>query len=88
MTPVRRSGPPDRKAATKLAKAPLQSNPAHVDLNYDRHIVARVDESIWAALFNGQFRLAIQCRRCGRWLVDARSKRRHYGATCAAKAGV
>jgi hypothetical protein len=41
------------------------------------------DRSIWAALFDGEFRLAIRCRRCGRWLTSGPSKRAGIGAHCA-----
>lgn len=67
--------------------ATSNSNGAANDFDYDRQVVERVDASLWRAVYNGEFRLAVRCRRCGRWLTDGRSKRRHYGATCAAKAG-
>lgn len=71
-------------------RAPEAGTPKNTKRNnafdYDRHIVDRVDESIWSALYAGHFRLATRCLRCGRWLVDGQSKRRHYGAVCALKA--
>ena len=65
---------------------PTASNRQHVaDFDFDRHIVDRVDESIWTAIYNGQFRLAVPCDICGRWLTAGSSKRAHRGPRCAAK---
>lgn len=36
-----------------------------------------------AALAGGNFRLAVQCTRCGTWLVAPTSVRRHLGPVCA-----
>lgn len=58
------------------------------EFDYDRRVVAQVDWSIWRAIFNGEFRLAVQCDRCGRWLTAGASKRAHRGPRCAAKAGL
>ena len=58
------------------------------DFDFDQRVAAQVDCSIWRAIYNGEFRLATKCLRCGRWLTDGRSKRRQHGAICAAKAGV
>lgn len=63
-----------------------QSNAAKADFDYDRHIVDRVDESIWAALFDGHFRLAVRCDVCGRWLTANTSKKAHRTPRCRAKA--
>ncbi|MDQ1247526.1 MAG: hypothetical protein QG597_1896 [Actinomycetota bacterium] len=51
----------------------------------DRGLVG--DRSIWAALFDGEFRLAVPCSRCGRWLTSAASKKHRLGSRCAARAG-
>jgi hypothetical protein len=40
---------------------------------------------IWAQLFDGQFRLAVPCSRCGRWLTAGASKAHRLGAHCRAK---
>lgn len=56
------------------------------NLDFEKHIVSRVDASIWTALFNGEFRLAVRCRRCQRWVTSDRSRRAHMGPRCA-KAG-
>lgn len=50
---------------------------------FDERVIAQVDWSIWRALRAGDFRLAVQCRRCGRWLTDYRSRRAHLGPRCA-----
>lgn len=55
--------------------------------DYDQRVVHQVDSSIWRAVYNGEFRLAIRCDVCGRWLTDGRSKRAHRGPRCASKAG-
>jgi hypothetical protein len=53
----------------------------------DREIVGSVDESIWRALFDGHFRLAVPCEICGRPLVTLASKMARRGPRCAASAG-
>lgn len=55
------------------------------EFDFDRHIVERVDESLWRAVYNGEFRLAVKCDRCGRWLTAGASKRNRLGAHCASK---
>jgi hypothetical protein len=54
--------------------------------DFDQRVVAQVDWSIWRAIFAGEFRLAVQCDMCGRWLTAGASKRAHRGPRCAAKA--
>lgn len=41
------------------------------------------DKILMAALADGHFRLAVQCSRCGTWLVAPSSVRRHLGPVCA-----
>lgn len=60
-----------------------QAEPA--DFDFDQQIVHRVDESIWRAVYNGEFRLAVRCKRCGRWLTSGLSKRERLGAHCKTK---
>jgi hypothetical protein len=55
------------------------------EFDYDKRIVDRVDESIWRAVFNGQFRLAVKCDMCGRWLTAGTSKKAHRGPRCSEK---
>jgi hypothetical protein len=64
-----------------------QSTAPPADFDYDRRVVGQVDWSIWRALDRGEFRLAVRCRRCGRWLTAGASKRNGMGTHCAAKAG-
>lgn len=73
---------PAPSAATTLNQP--QRNPESDD--FDQQVVAQVDFSIWRAVYNGQFRLAVRCDRCGRWLTHGISKRNHLGPRCATKA--
>jgi len=57
------------------------------DFDFDQRVVAQVDWSIWQALFDGHFKLAVQCDVCGRWLTANASKKAHRGPRCAARAG-
>lgn len=41
------------------------------------------DKLLMAALAQGGFRLAVQCERCGTWLVAPASVKRHLGPVCA-----
>lgn len=41
------------------------------------------EKLLMAALAQGGFRLAVQCTRCGTWLVAPTSVRRHLGPVCA-----
>lgn len=59
--------------------------PTFDELGFDKAIVDAVGRDIWAALFDGHFRLAVKCRRCGRWLTHGTSKRNHLGPSCATK---
>lgn len=74
------------KGQPKLAKASINPSKRHADFEYGKHILSGVEKTLWAAVFDGDFRIAVRCRRCKRWLVDGKSKRRHYGAVCAAEA--
>jgi len=53
------------------------------ELHDERHLVG--DASIWEALFDGKFRLAVQCDTCGRWLTSGASRRAHRGPVCRAR---
>lgn len=83
MTATKRPAPPQDRPSHNSTDTPDSTT----DLDFDRHIVDRVDESIWRAVYNGEFRLAVRCDVCGRWLTDGRSKRAHRGPRCAEKAG-
>lgn len=82
-----KSGPaPAKKPVPTPTDDDNQSTVSRSEFDYDRSIVDRVDESLWRAVYNGEFRLAVRCSRCGRWLCDGRSKRAGMGPRCAAKA--
>jgi hypothetical protein len=53
----------------------------------EQRVTAQVDWSIWQAVFNGHFKLAVKCDVCGRWLTANASKRAHRGPRCSARAG-
>jgi hypothetical protein len=58
---------------------------AVVDLDLDKRTVDSVDASIWNALMDGHFRLAVPCDTCGRFLTANSSKKAHRGPRCRAK---
>lgn len=55
------------------------------DFDFDKRVADQVDWSIWRAIYNGHFRLAVKCERCGRWLTAGSSKRNRLGSHCKAK---
>ena len=55
------------------------------EFDYEQRVVYQVDSSIWRAIYRGEFRLAVQCDTCGRWLTAGASKKAHRGPRCAAK---
>ena len=84
-----------RKGRAPNGNPGLFSTPPSVDtkvttksesFDFDQRVVSQVDWSIWRAIFAGEFRLAVQCDMCGRWLTAGASKRAHRGPRCAAKA--
>ncbi len=77
----------ERPAVSDRAPAAATDEPTAtiLPLEVSKSVADQVDWSLWAALYDGQFRLATRCRRCGRWLVDGRSKRRNLGKHCAAR---
>lgn len=85
--PTRRSPGTSARATPTTATVDNQESTAgETEFDFDKRVVDQVDWSIWRALYNGEFRLAFKCRRCGRWLTDGRSKRAHLGPVCRAKA--
>ena len=89
------TAPPQRKGRASKGNPDLFSTPPSADtkvtaksesFDFDQRVVSQVDWSIWQAIFNGQFRLAVQCDICGRWLTAGASKRAHRGPRCAARA--
>lgn len=84
--PKRRSGPAVSGQAATTPPSDTADHTATADaLAADKAAVAEVDASIWSAIYAGQFRLAVRCDICGRWLTAGRSKRAHRGPRCAAK---
>jgi hypothetical protein len=41
------------------------------------------EKLLMAALRSGDYRLAVQCKRCGTWLVATTSVKKHLGPVCA-----
>lgn len=74
---------PTGPSSTKLDNDSIS---ATVDFDIAKRVADQVDWSIWRAIYAGEFRLAVRCQRCGRWLTAGPSKRERVGAHCAAKA--
>lgn len=72
--------------ATELATATGKNTARPGYDDFDKRVADQVDFSIWQAVFNGRFRLAVKCDICGRWLTAGTSKQAHRGPRCAAKA--
>ena len=77
-----RSGPGSEARATSTPPSATDQSSC-ADRQIDLALVGP-DADLWALLFDGRFRLAVKCRRCGRWLTG-KSKRRGIGAHCAAR---
>jgi hypothetical protein len=69
---------PNNSATTTIA---AHSDASLLDLN-----LVGANGDIWAQLFNGKFRLAVQCDVCGRWLTAGASKAAGRGPNCSARA--
>lgn len=82
----KRPAPPQNRPLREDTPSGGKSTPDVGDFDFDKSVVARVDESIWAALFDGHFRLAVKCDTCGRWLTSGASKRAHRGPVCRKRA--
>lgn len=83
MTQRRRGPGVESRATSTPPSAAEQSTAGVADFDFDKSVVDAVNKELWAALFDGHFKLGVKCQRCGRWLFDGRSKRRGYGAHCA-----
>lgn len=79
--PGTKSGATTNATATA---ATTKDTAAATDYDIDKSMVSKINKDLWAAIFDGDFRLGVKCKRCGRWLYAGRSKRRGYGARCAA----
>jgi hypothetical protein len=83
----RESRPAGNQAASKIHGSGCTESTSNSDFDFDQQVVAQVDKGLWEAIYAGDFRLAVPCSRCGRWLTAGPSKRARCGAHCAAKAG-
>lgn len=84
----RRTSPDPAPSTTASTLFGPNDNADKPQFDFDKQVVAQIDWSIWRALWRGEFRLAVRCERCGRWLTDGRSKGRRHGARCAAQVGL
>jgi hypothetical protein len=79
----RRPAPPQDRPTPNNTSASDSSHGSDIELDLT---LVGANADIWAALFAGEFKLAVPCSRCGRWLVNNDSKRAGIGAHCAAQA--
>lgn len=77
---------PATGTGSQLTTTATESSPVVTEFDFDKAIVDAVNKELWVALFDGDFRLAVPCDVCGRWLTAGNSKRAHRGKHCAAKA--
>jgi hypothetical protein len=87
MRPTREMPPATNRGHSKKSEPTTPNLTPNDDFDFDQQVVAQVDKGLWEAIFAGDFRLAVPCSRCGRWLTAGPSKRARCGAHCAAKAG-
>lgn len=81
----RKRRPPQEPAPSKTtAKLHPQCTADFDPLDFDERVEQQIEWSIWRALRRGEFRLAVQCHRCRRWLHNPNSKRTHR-ERCAAQ---
>lgn len=85
MTARKRPAPAQDRPIRDTISASEYIRPAARDAVLDGRLVASADDSIWQALFDGRFRLAVRCDTCGRWLTAYRSKQAGRGPRCHAK---
>lgn len=83
--PRERRSPAVSDRATSTPPSATSESNCRTDIEADLKLVGN-DGELWSRLFNGEFRLAVRCDICGRWLTDGRSKRAHRGPRCASKA--
>lgn len=85
MTNAKRRIPKDPALSTPPTASPNSTDDTD-SFDFDKRVADQVDFSIWRAIYNGSFRLAVRCERCGRWLTSGHSKRARLGPHCKAKA--
>lgn len=79
----KRSGP---SRETRAATEPPSSAPEHtVDL--DRQLLGDTDALGLELRDGNRFRLAVRCRRCGRWLTGDPARANGIGRHCAGRDG-
>lgn len=84
-THQRKDRPGKPGAALTTTTIAASDSTRRTDTDADIALTGGANADIWAALFDGRFRLATRCSRCGRWLTAGPSKRAGIGAHCAAK---
>ena len=84
MPQIRRSGP--RQEAAPKHNTDTATLAAHSDASLLDLSLVGANGDIWAALFDGKFRLAVKCEICGRWLTAGKSKAAGRGPSCSARA--
>lgn len=78
---ARRRNPGTKARATSTTPiVALDHSDLTDEMKIDRALVG--DSEIWPKLFDGQFKLAVRCSRCGRWLTNGHSKRDRLGPHC------
>lgn len=86
MSQIRRNRPGNPGAATSTTTTvATQDDNRRSDIELDLALLGGTNADIWAALFDGRFRLAVPCKRCGRWLTSGASKTAGIGSHCAAR---
>jgi hypothetical protein len=92
MSRGKRVGPDANNAEANQTRTPPEIRNSHSiaspgAFDFDQQVVSQMDTGLWEALFDGDFRLAIPCRVCGRFLTSSVSTKARVGRPCAAKAG-
>ncbi len=85
MTHERSSRPENPGAATTATPIADTDSNRRADLELDLALLGGPAADVWVQLFEGRFRLAVPCERCGRWLTAGASKAHRMGAHCRAK---
>lgn len=83
---TRRRSPGSEARATSTTTTLHPDSNRRADLELDLALLGGSAADVWAQLFDGQFRLAVPCERCGRWLTAGASKRHRLGAHCRSRA--
>ena len=76
-----KSGPGKPRGASETATV------CDLSIAFDLALVGD-NADLWARLFDGEFRLAVRCDVCGRWLTAGKSKSAGRGPSCSARSAV